>query len=247
MALPTTNADIKRDQQQLNPDSAVISLFSIDASLHGGSTYYFTTGTDDGSKVTFNSIEYNPTPIEFEGMEQNKDGKMPRPLMRISNITSLLLAEVITYKGLVGCKLTRTRTFVKYLDGHSEADPTAKFVDDIFFVNRKTKQNKFIIEWELRTALDMDNILIPKRQCLSMCTLRYSTGTPYDINPCPYEGDDGYFKIDGTETLIQSEDVCGKTLTDCRIRHPDTSTYYKAHGLPFSGFPAVGNFGRPYR
>jgi lambda family phage minor tail protein L len=245
MALPETNEDVKVDQQQMSQDSAIIALYSIDATLHGGSVYYFTSGTDAGSKVTFNSIEYDPVPIEFEGLEQNKDGKMPRPLMRISNVTSLLLAEVITYKGLVGCKVTRTRTYVKYLDGHSEADPNATFLPDVFFVNRKIKQSKYVVEWELRSALDLENILIPKRQCLSMCTHRYSTTE--DWATCPYEGENGYFKYTGESTLSVSEDKCGKTLTDCRLRYPTDSALYKANGLPFRGFPGIGNFGQPYR
>jgi len=238
MTLPVTNADIKVDQQQLNVGSPLISLYSIDATILGGSTYYFTTGTDAGVKVAFNSIEYNPVPVEFEGLEQSKEGKMPRPIMRISNVTSLLLAEVITYGGLVGAKLIRKRTFEKYLDGHPEADSSAQFLDDVFFVNRKIKQNKYVIEWELKSALDLENILLPKRQCLAICSHRYSTTDSWAT--CPYDGSNGYFTETGGATDVNG-DKCGKTLTDCRLR------YAIDENLPYRGFPGIGNFGVPFR
>jgi lambda family phage minor tail protein L len=239
MATPTTDENVKIDQQRLNTGSPVVHLFILDATHLGASQpYYFTPGTDSGSKVTFDSIEYNPVPVEFEGLEQTKDGKMARPLMRISNISALLLAEVITYKGLVGSKVTRKRTFKKYLDGEAEANPDATFVDDVFFVNRKTKQNKFMIEWELRSALDLENIFIPKRQCLAMCTHRYSTTQSWAT--CPYDGSNGYFTEQGASTTV-GNDKCGKTFTDCRLRYPI------GENMPFRGYPGIGNFGVPYR
>lgn len=235
----TTNTDIKADIQQLNPGSALISLYRIDATSKGGSVYYFTTGTDSGSKVTFNSIEYNPAPIEIDGLEQSKDGKMVRPTVRITNINYLLLAEVITYNGLVGCKLYRIRTFEKYLDGHSHADPNAHFPAEIYIVNRRISQNKNYIEWELRSPLDLENLLLPKGQCLPMCTHKYSTTESWAT--CPYDGSNGYFKSDGEETLDVDEDECGKTLSDCRLR------FNIDESLPFKGFPGIGNFGKPWR
>lgn len=234
----TTSTIIKTDQQKLNPGSAIISLFRIDATLHGGSIYYFTPMTDSGEQVAFNSINYNPVPVEFEGLELSRDGKMARPSMRISNVTSLLLAEVITYKGLVGCKIVRTRTYEKYLDGHASANPNAKFMDDIYFINRKTKQSKYMIEWELRSVLDLENIFVPRRQTLAICDHRYSTTESWAT--CPYDGSNGYFTAEGVATTVDN-DVCGKCLTDCRLRYNITDS------LPFRGFPGIGNFGHPYR
>ena len=142
----TTNSKVKVDQQSLDAGSPVISLFELDATNQGASQpFYFTTGTDAGNSVEFNSVSYFPLPVRFEGLSQSAEGVTPRPTLTISNITKIILAEVITYNDLIGAKLTRTKTFVKYLDGHSEADPTAKFVDEVFFVETKLKQNKFHI------------------------------------------------------------------------------------------------------
>jgi len=231
---------IKEDQQQLMPGSALVELFRIDATQIGGSIYYFTTGTNNaGGKVTFNAIDYNPAPIQFEGLEQNDEGKFPRPKVRLSNVTPILLAEVIAYQDLVGAKIVRTRTFEKYLDGKPEADPNAKFLDDVFFVERKTKQTKTVIEWELRSALDLENILIPKRQAIATCTHRY-LGVNNEDSTCPYTGINGYWTKTGQAT-DEDGDECGKQLCDCRLR------YTIDEGLPYRGFPGIGNFGIPFR
>jgi len=235
----TTNTDIKKDIQDLNVGSPLVSLFRIDATNYiGGSVYYFISATNVYDYVYFNSIKYSPLPVEFEGLEQSEDGKMARPTVTISNVTYLLLAEVITYKGLTGCKLVRTRTYKKYLDGESEADPTAKFPDDVFYVNKRLKQSKYGIQWELRSALDLENILIPKRQCIANCNYRY-LGVNNVNSTCPYDGSNGYYTTLGVVT-DEDGDECGKTLTDCKLR-------FKNDPLPTRGFPGIGNFGIPFR
>lgn len=239
-----TNNKIKNDIQRLNVGSPLIELFTLDATDIGGSTYYFTPGTIDGSRVTFNSVEYTPLPVEVEGFEWNGEGKLPRPTIRVSNITLVFLAAIATYNDLVGAKLTRIRTYKKYLDGESEADPNAQFPQDIFYIERKLRQNKFMVEWELISSVDLENILIPKGQVLDMCTHRYRTveggSFDYTLATCPYTGTN-YFDETGT-VAASADDMCGKKLYDCKLRYDADSDQ-----LPFRGFPGIGKLGYPYR
>jgi len=61
---------------------------------------------------------YSAFPIEAEGFEWSGKGAIPRPTLTVANITSLLSAILGDYQDLVGSKVTRKRTFAKYLDAY---------------------------------------------------------------------------------------------------------------------------------
>lgn len=243
----TTNAKIKKDIQTLNVGSGLVELYSLDLTSLGGSVHYFTPGTLNESQVTFNSIEYTPLPVKVEGMKWEGDGKMPRPTVTVSNITLALLAEVVAYDDFVGAKFTRTRTYAKYLDGEAGADPDAAFPMDIFFVERKIRQNKYLLAFELKAAVDLENVYVPKRQALEICQHIYRVwnGSSFDYTyaTCPYTDTD-YYDASGAATTAEN-DACGQKLFDCKLRFPSTSN--ADDQLPGRFFPGVGRFGRPYR
>lgn len=235
----TTNTKVKTDIQKLNVGSPVITLIRLDATNLGGSVYYFTPmTTDNGEKVTMNSVEYTPLPIEISGLEISSEGSMPRPQITISNVNKALLAEVISYNDLLGAEVRITRTFKKYLDGETDADSSAVFPADIFYIERKVSMNKLMITFELICSLDSQDIYIPKRQALPYCQHRYGIGG--DITTCPYDGSNGYFDINGQPTT-EGNDKCAKNIYDCKIRFGEYAE------LPFWGFPGIGRFGYPYR
>lgn len=240
----TTNEKIKTDIQTLDVGSPKVSLFTLDATGIGGSTYRFTPGPLGGSAVIFNSLTYTPLPVTIDGIDKSSDGKLPRPKITLSNITKALLAEIVSYNDLVGAVVTRQRTYQKYLDGESAADPNAEYPQDVFIIKRKTKQNKTLIQFELRAALDLEHIMIPGRQVLPGCSLIYRTwsGAAFDYTnaTCPYTGT-GYYTASGVSTTAEN-DVCGQDLYSCRLRYPLSSDQ-----LPMNGFPGVGQFGQPYR
>ena len=45
-------------------------------------------------------------------------------------------------------------------------DPTAKFPDEIFFIDRKSSENREMVEFELAASFDLHGVRIPKRQVL---------------------------------------------------------------------------------
>ena len=48
---------------------------------------------------------------------------------------------------------------------HGTPDPTATFPNEVFFVDRKTSENRDVVEFELAAAIDMAGVKAPKRQC----------------------------------------------------------------------------------
>jgi len=237
----TTNLKIHQDIHKLNVGSPIVSLFKLDLTpiAPAEDPIYFSIGPVDGAIITFNGVDYPPIPVEVEGFEYPGDGKMPRPKIKISNITLALIAYVNAYKDLCGCIITRRRTFKKYLDSQSGADPNAQFPSDVYYIEKKTRQNPLFIEWELAAIMDNENLITPKRQVLTICTHRYGIGG--STTTCPYDGGEGYYDEAGNVEIL-ANDMCGKKLFDCKLRYPNSDDE-----LPFYGFPGIGKVGTPYR
>jgi len=216
----------------------LITLYQLDATHVGASSiWYFTQAVKDTGPVFFNSQEYTPIDIKAEGFDVSTGGTLARPKLAVSNVDSTLASEIIEYNDLLGCKLIRIRTLSKYLDGEPAADPTVEFPRDVYTIHQKVIQNKQIVQWELAAKIDMNNLKIPRRQILrDTCTHTYryySSGFVYTNISCPYTGS-SYFTFDGTPTTNADEDVCGRKLSDCKLRYPLTTDQ-----LPTRAFPMV--------
>jgi lambda family phage minor tail protein L len=232
------NAKIASDVQESSLGK-LVTMFKIDCTDLGGSTYRFVPATISGSTVYFNSIEYLPIDIEATGFEYTSKGQLPKPEITLANASRTMASAIIEYDDLLGAVVTRRRTFEKYLDGQAEADPTAKFPDDIYVIERKALHSKNLIKWELSAYMDFEGKYLPNRQILrDTCIWRYriwdsdEEAFNYDNVECPYTGS-SMFKRDGTVTTVSGEDICGKRLSDCASR-------YVNDPLPFGGFPGVG-------
>ena len=113
MTAPTS---IQTEIQKLAP-SAVIELFQLDASSFGGGITYFHAGTNDlMQRITWQGQDYEPFPVQMTGFEATGNGQLPRPILRVANITGLITALVLLYDDLLGAKVTRKRTMLKFLD-----------------------------------------------------------------------------------------------------------------------------------
>jgi lambda family phage minor tail protein L len=199
----------------------LIALFELDLSAQGGGMYRFHNGSNEfGTDVVWQGNTYARIPVQVTGFEFSGAGKLPRPRLAVANVSQFIGGIARTYGNFIGCKITRRRTFAKYLDaanfinGNDLADPSAEFPLDIFFVEQMTKETKEVMEWELAAALDLEGVGLPNRQIIA--------------NVCPwvYMGAEcGY--VGGLPT-------CLKTLADCK-------THFGANEeLPFGGFAAAG-------
>ena len=178
-----STAPIITDLQKINP-SAIIELFTLttDATLHGSAqTYRFHNGTSFNANgdIIWAGNQYLKMPIQAEGFAFRK-GQLPRPTLTVSNalgtITAILLTvnQTTTGNDLTGATVTRIRTLARYLDavnfpGSSNPlgtpDPTAEFPQEIYKIDRKSSENREVVQFELAAVFDLAGIRAPKRQC----------------------------------------------------------------------------------
>ena len=161
--------------------------------------YRFTPMTNEGNPVYWQDKAYQPLPVTIEGFEHQADGRLPRPTLKIANPEGLLSVIVHSNSDFNNCKVTRRRTYAGFLDDSNfgnrnlnqdgknpfgEADPNSHYPDDVFFVNRKSSENKQHIEFELVSALELEGAQVPARILMaSYCPWKYRCGVG-----CKYAG-----------------------------------------------------------
>jgi phage-related protein len=102
------------DLQKQN-GGAWVELYELDATAQGGSVLYFHAGTNGlSTSVVWQGNTYAPFPINASGFEISGQ-QMPRPKLAVANVSGAITALLQT-SDLLGAKVTRRRTMVKYLD-----------------------------------------------------------------------------------------------------------------------------------
>ena len=178
-----SSSAIVSNLQNTNP-SAIIELFTLalDNSLHGATTVYrFHAGSSlkDNGEIVWAGNSYQRFPVKAEGFAFQK-GMLPRPTLTVSNalgtITAILAAVNATTAGndLTGATVTRIRTLAKFLDAvnfpsnvnpYGTPDPTAEFPQEIYKIDRKSTENRDVVQFELASVFALAGIRAPNRQC----------------------------------------------------------------------------------
>ena len=237
----STPQSIQEQLYKLEP-SAIIELFQLQLTeaVNGvDSTFYYHAGTNElTADIVFAGITYAATPIEVEGFEVTTKGTLPRPSMRVANANSAISALLVLYNPL-NAKVTRIRTCKKFLDsvnfsgGNPSADSTAKFEDEIWYIDRVANENLQVVEFELTSKLDLTNLALPRRQVVEHCPWQYRG------SECGYTGTK-YFDVNDSSVTSASADVCGKRISSCELRFPSGQGIGpKSKLLPFGGFPGA--------
>ena len=159
------------------------------------------------SKITWKGKTYIPAPILADGFETSAKGTMPKPKLTLyaseEAIAELsILKTHINLGELIGAKITRIRTFAKYLDEENfiafgttvakggtiaaqrkdedylpdgfDPDVNAEFPRDVYYIDRKSAETKQVIEFELSSAIDIENIKLPYRRVVQgTCQWQY--------------------------------------------------------------------------
>jgi lambda family phage minor tail protein L len=221
--------------QSLSP-TALIELFVLDMSVtDSGGILYFHAGTNELKQpVVWQGQIYQPWPIQCEGFDMSTQGALPRPKITVANTNGLFSGEVAANDDLLGCMIIRKRTFAKFLDAvnfpggvNPDADPTQHADDDSWFVDQKTSENRYALEFELASVFDLMGIQLPYRQVLkSACAWRYRSAE------CGYTGQ-SFDRYDQPGTPLT--DSCAKRLSSCKVR-------FGANPLPFGGFPGATRY-----
>ena len=165
------------------------------------------------SYIIWQGKTFFPAPIMAEGFEITSRGVLPSPTLSLTSQTeegieamSIIRRVIRKYGDIVGAKVTRIRTFAKFLDKNNfsdisspdsqrgiyasnfpeeyEPDPYAELPRDVFFVERKASEDKNSINYELSSSLDVEGVKLPRRVVTaSKC------GFTYRGCGCFYESD----------------------------------------------------------
>lgn len=170
----------------LDPDT-IIELYELDLGEEDG-LYRFHPGKNNLKDIMLRDSQqvlqtYYPMPIEATNFEVRGDGTLPRPTLTIANPQGVITDAIKRRSDLIGNTITRKRIFLKFLDHenfpdnlnpYGVPDPESRFDDDIFKVNRKTQENKYFVEFELVSPLELEDIQIPARVMVAnYCTWQY--------------------------------------------------------------------------
>ncbi len=218
--LPTSvslesNKKVISELQRVNP-SQIVTLFEVDAEdllLDQHVPFDRITKSDavfrfhnnlklSKQDIIWKGQKYIALPIIVQGYEANTKGSAPSPKLSLfSDATrveefknfKLLLRKA---NDLTGAKVTRIKTFAKYLDEDNfyiniggrknyigdqslvpdgfEPDPNAEFPREIYFVERKSVETANSIEFELSSFVDFENKNLPNRLVISRsCQFEY--------------------------------------------------------------------------
>lgn len=229
---------IQSDIQKLEP-GVLVDLFILDCTMledkngDPGVVFRFCSGLQENAQpIVFQGETYEPFPIIASGFEYSGVGKATHPKVVVSNVTGIMFSLNLQFRDLVGAKVTRKRTFARYLDGYPDEDPTAEFPEEIYFIERKVTENRFYVEYELSGIYDFEGFVLPASQVIAdFCCWEYRGAE------CSYTGE-WCFTVDdlplGNSGVLHL-DVCGKRLSSCQARFPGRDAV-----LPFGGFPTVG-------
>ncbi len=184
--------------------SSIISLYEIDLSQVklnlnlNSSTVFGDAGLPEvirfhneeslnQTRISFRSEMYHPMPIITDGFEVNSNGSLPRPSLTLTSLKGILNeADSNTYFGslksaileldnMLGAKVTRIRTFYKFLDsgnnlpgvGDYTGSVNPEFPKETYFIERKVNEDKNAIQFELSSVLDAENFNLPSRTCVA--------------------------------------------------------------------------------
>ena len=228
--------------QEFSPGN-LVELYVVDLTVFGGGVTRWANAAHSDTAITFDGDIYAPIAIEVDGFEWNGRGAIPTPTIRIFPSDGIK-AAMLAYGDFIGGKLTRIKTFSRFLDGEADANPEEHFPDEIYFFEQKTAFNKNVVEWSLSSVLDQEGVIIPKVPFLKdICQQKYRrwNGTSFDYvsaadGGCPYNGAN-YYDVDGN-VVAMAADKCGKRLSECKRRFGDTAV------LPFLAFPGITAYRR---
>ena len=167
------------------------------------------------TSITWRQYEYFACPIQAQGFELNGRGTLPTPKLAISvspegiPALAILKTRMRQLDDLIGAKVTRIRTYAENLDAINFADkdtdvystrgedPTIEPPElprDVYYIDRKSAENKSSIEFELASILDVEGVKLPAR-------VVYANRCPftYRCEGCLYEEKERYNALTAAE------------------------------------------------
>lgn len=181
--MSTSNLQIQKEQELFDPNF-VVPMYVIDAGRLGGDILRFCNYTlPDGNDVLWQANTYARWPMTVDGFEFSSAGQLPRLKVTFSNVFGTFTAFNRGFADLTRALFIRKRAFFKHLDGQAAENPNIHYPDDIFTFSRKIIENKNIVQYEMTSELEIDNLALPGRQVYAnLCVWKYRS------SECSYSG-----------------------------------------------------------
>lgn len=153
--------------------------------------YRFHAGANLNSfgEVVFRSNSYQRVAVKVEGFERKSTGVLPRPTITFSNLGGInqnpstpntlitmsdflqIVNKVTPNNDLIDAKITRKMPLASALDNSNFSSGSNPFGtpsedrlrDEIFVIDRKSVENRQIVQFELTAAHDLENRQVPQR------------------------------------------------------------------------------------
>lgn len=156
--------------------------------------FRFHAGTNNLDKnIIWNGKEYYASAIEVEGFEVNIANRLPRPKITASNVDYILSNILRQFSDFRYAKFVRIKTFLKHIDEENfddginpfgVSDALSYISKETYLVSQKLVENKNLIQFELITPFDLQNLQTATRAIYG----RYCFWQ-YRGSGCNYQGD----------------------------------------------------------
>ena len=154
--------------------------FNVNSSITVPTVYLFHAGNNmkDSLDIVWQSNTYTRIPVKAEGFKYTGKGKLPRPTLTFSNLLGTITAilqltnQTTAFSDLSGAKVTRRRTLSRFLDAtnfpssvnpYGTPDPSAELPREVYFIERKTTENRNVVSFEMVGSFDLFGIAAPKK------------------------------------------------------------------------------------
>ena len=151
-------------------------------------TFRFHSGSNMNSnaEIVWQGNSYQRLPIEASGFAYTGKGQTPRPQLTISNFGGItrsgsvidvsgfltIINQTTPHNDLLNAKVTRLQMLASSLDNANFSSGTNPFgtpnddelPQEIYFIERKTTENRLVVQFELVGRLDVENKKLPARQ-----------------------------------------------------------------------------------
>ena len=154
--------------------------FNVNATLSDATVFLFHAGNNmkDSGDIVWQSNTYSRMPCKAEGFKYSGKGLLPRPTLIFSNllgtITTIILRvhKTTPFIDLQRAKVTRRRTLSRFLDAtnfpssvnpYGTPDASAEQPREVYFIDKKTTENRNIVEFEMVSSFDLAGVGAPKK------------------------------------------------------------------------------------
>jgi lambda family phage minor tail protein L len=133
-------------------------------------------------RIIFQGQEFLPIPMESEGYDAKGSSELSRPKITLSNKSYQISKYLRAHNNLIGAKIVRKRTFAKFLDNvnfpngenpyaskasRGDESELNTLQDQVYYISRRVVENKEIVQFELSSVLEMENVYLPNRNVYS--------------------------------------------------------------------------------